>query len=194
MKYMQIKITYPHIEKHRVLHEKMMNLIKSLILLTAVICPIVNIAAGGKAWSIIVLMSLYMVYTMTLSPALIEYNRISQFIKFVGCLCVLLTLIDSLLAPGWSIIAVSVILCCGLSVSGILLFTDLEKQKHNMFPIILLIAIGIIRAIIGVCFYHGGNRIASIIMGIFALVLLILCIIALRSDFVRELRCRFHVR
>lgn len=191
---MQVKITYPHIEKRRVLHEKVVNLIKLMILLAAVICPIVNIAAGGKAWSIVVLMSLYMVYTMTLSPALVEYNRISQFIKFVGCVCVLLTLIDSLLAPGWSIITVSVILCCGLSISGILLFTDLEKQKHNMFPIILLIAIGIIRTIIGVCFYNGGNRIASIIMGIFALVLLILCITALKNDFVRELQRRFHVR
>ena len=118
----------------------------------------------------------------------------SQFIKFVGCLCVLLTLIDSLLSPGWSIITVSVILCCGLSISGILLFTDLEKQKHNMFPMLLLIVIVIIRTIIGVCIYRGANRIVSIIMGMFALILIVLCVIALGGDFIRELRCRFHIR
>ncbi len=191
---MKIRITYPHIEKHIKRHKKVLNIIRLLILLAAIICPSVNIAAGGKAWSIVVLMSLYMVYTMALSTDLVEYNRMSQFIKFVGCLCVLLTLIDSLLSPGWSIITVSVILCCGLSISGILLFTDLEKQKHNMFPMLLLIVIVIIRTIIGVCIYRGANRIVSIIMGMFALILIVLCVIALGGDFIRELRCRFHIR
>lgn len=191
---MKISITYPHIEKHIKRHKKVLNVIKLLMLLAAIICPSVNVAVGGEAWSIIVLMSLYMVYTMTLSTDLVEYNRMSQFIKFVGCLCVLLTLIDSLLSPGWSIVAVSVILCCGLSISGILLFTDLEKQKHNLFPVLLLIVIAIIRTILGVFFYSGENRIASIVVGMFVLTLTVLCVIALGSDFVRELRCRFHVR
>ena len=43
---MKIRITYPHIEKHIKRHKKVLNIIRLLILLAAIICPSVNIAAG----------------------------------------------------------------------------------------------------------------------------------------------------
>ena len=44
---MKISITYPHIEKHIKRHKKVLNVIKLLMLLAAIICPSVNVAVGG---------------------------------------------------------------------------------------------------------------------------------------------------
>lgn len=46
---MKISITYPHIEKHIKRHKKVLNVIKLLMLLAAIICPSVNVAVGGES-------------------------------------------------------------------------------------------------------------------------------------------------
>ena len=191
---MKIEITYPPIPKRASRRKKNLPAVKFLMMMSAFACLAINLEIGGKAWSLVVVMSLYMIWTLVLSPDLVEYNRISQFIKFVACLCVLLTLIDVFLSPGWAVIAVPVIFCCGLSISGILFLTDLEKQKQNMLPMLLLIAAAIIGTIAGLCVCSGEGRVAFVVMGVFACSLLFLCVITLGHDFMRELRCRFHTQ
>lgn len=63
VKNMEVKITYPHIEKQG-LWLKILHILKFLFFSAALICPVVNIIIGGKAWSIIVLMILYMVHVL----------------------------------------------------------------------------------------------------------------------------------
>ena len=189
---MKIKITYPSVEKRKLKYQKLLSIMRWLFLFAAVICPIVNIVTDGKAWSIIVLMSLYMVWTLVLSPDLVEYNRISQFIKLITCSCVLLTLIDRFLAPGWAIEVVPIVCFAGLVISGMMFFTDIERQKQNMLPMLLLIVFAIVGSIIGLCLWHEESRWALAVMGGSALILLAACIVTLGNDFVRELRRRFH--
>lgn len=191
---MEIKITYPYIEKNSLIRRRLLEAIEWLVLLAAFVCPIINIAVGGKVWSIIVLMSLYMIHSLILSPDLVEYNRISQFIKFLICLCILLVLIDVFLYPGWAAFATSVICCCGLIVSGTLFFTDFQRQKKNMFPILLFVIFSMIRATVGICLSVGENRASFIFMEVLSLVLLLVFAITLRNDFIRDLHCRFHIR
>ena len=75
---MNIKITYPQVSKKKQTLRNIINILKILSIIAVIACPIVNIATGGKAWSLVVLMSIYMVWTLVLSPDLVEYNRISQ--------------------------------------------------------------------------------------------------------------------
>lgn len=186
---MDIKITYPPIEKRVLKRKKALTIIKWLILFAAVICLFVNIETGGRAWSLIVLVSLYMIWTLILFRSMVEYNRISQFIKFVLCLGVLLMAIDTALFP-----VIPIIFGSGLIISGILFFTDLEKQKKNMFPMLLLIIVTAIVAIIACCLCSGLVRTAFLVMGYCSAILLVICIVTLKSDFIRQLRCRFHVK
>lgn len=191
---MEIKITYPHIEKGRLIGKHILTFVKWIFLLAAFICPIVNIAVGGKAWSVIVLMCLYMVHTLILSPDLVEYNRISQVIKFVFLLCTLLILIEFLLIPGWAGFATTVITCCGLIFSGILFFTDFNRQKKNMFPLFWLIGISLIRASVGILLSSGEEWASFMLMEVLSILLFLLFLAILKKDLMRELRCRFHTR
>ena len=124
---MKIEVTYPAVPRRRLRRRRLKSAAGWILLLAAYICPVMNIVTGGKAWSVIVLISLYMVWTLLLSTDLVEYNRISQFTKVLVCSCALLTAIDVFISSGWAIEVVPIVCYAGLIVSGILFFTDFEK-------------------------------------------------------------------
>lgn len=191
---MKLDITYPAVERRRLQRKKFLHIVRWPVLFAALICPVVNLVTGGAAWSIIVLMALYMLWTLVLSPDLVEYNRISQFIKTIVCTCILLTLIDVFLAPGWAIEVVPIVCFTGLAVAGILFFTDLERQKQNMLPMLLLILFAIAGSVIGLSLWHEESRWALAVMDVFAVCLLFACMVSLGSEFLRELKRRFHTK
>ena len=191
---MRVEITYPPVEKRRERRRRVLDWTKRALLLSAYGCLAVNLAVGGRAWSIVAVLSLYMVWTLLLSPSLVEYNRISQFIKWMACACILLAAIDLLLSPGWAVTVVPLVCFGALVVSGVLFFTDLERQKQNMLPMLLLIALAVVGAVVGLCVRRGANNWAFLLMGGTGLVLLAACGVTLGRDFLRELRKRFHVK
>ncbi len=191
---MNVKITYPTVEKRRLQRNKFLKILRWPYLAAAIACPIVNYYTGGKAWSIIALMGMYMVWKLVLSPDLVEYNRLSQTIKLFLSSCVLLALIDYFLVPGWAILVVPIVGFGGLAVAGTLLFSDLERQKQNFLPLLFMIILAMIGSVIGLSLWHEASRWALIVMGCSAVALLIACCITMGTDFIRELKRRFHVK
>lgn len=189
---MKIKITYPKVAKCKLERKKLIAITKWPIIIAIVTCPIVNIAVGGKAWSLVVLWSIYMLWTLVISPDLVEYNRISQFVKLITLTSILLTIIDLCLAPGWAIEVVSILNFSALFVAGILFFTDLERQKQNMMPLLFIIFYSIVTAVIGLSLYHEEDNWALAVMGGVALLLLISMMIVLKGPFINEFKKRFH--
>ncbi len=191
---MKVKITYPAIAKRKLQRKKLLNILRWPFLGAAVTCPIVNLAIGGKAWSVIVLMGLYMVWRLVFAVDLVEYNRISQFTKLVLSSCVMLALIDYFLASGWAILVIPIVCFGGLVVAGTLFFTDFRRQKQNMMPMLTLIFLAMVGSSLGLSLWHGRGRWAMIVMGGLALALLIACIASTGRDFLRELKRRFHTK
>lgn len=191
---MKFKITYPPIEKRKLQRRHLLRIIRWPVLFAVVMSPVVNYIIGGKAWSLIVLMSIYMAWSLVLSPDLVEYNRISQSIKLISFSCSLMAMIDFFLAPGWAIDVVPIVCFGGIVITGVLFFTDIDRQKQNMLPMLFLIVVAILGSIAGSCIWHEKVRWPLAIMGATAGLLLIACIITLRGEFLRELKRRFHVK
>ena len=192
---MKIKNTYPPAPKRTLKRRKFLKIVRWPFLGIAYACPIVNLFVGGKAWSLIVLMCLYMIWTLILSPDLVEYNRLSQVVKSLAYCILLLGMIDIFLAPGgWALDVIPIVCFSGLILSGVLFFTDMERQKQNMHPMLMLIFLAIIGAVVGLCVWHENIRWAIVVMGALALALLIACIITLGPEFLRELKRRFHTK
>jgi hypothetical protein len=190
----KINVTYPHPPKVVLFHQKMISTFAYLFLLTAYVCPIINILVGGKAWSIIVLWSCYLVWSCFISPDLVEYNRISQFVKLISEVCILLVLIELLLAHGWAIKVLPIVFFSSLIFTGILFFSDLERQKQNMLPMLLFTFVSLICSIIGLAVWHSKDDWAFIVMAAVSFFLLVLCGFVLRSEFFREIHKRFHIK
>ena len=191
---MKIKITYPKVSPKIIKHQRLINFMKWPLLIAVVICPIINLITGGKAWSLVVLMSIYMVWDLVISRDLVEYNRISQFVKLITLTSLLLITIDIFLAPGWALEAVPILIFSGLIVTSVLFFTDIERQKQNIFPFLFLILLSIFSSVIGLSFYHEKDSWPLTVMGIVALFLLITLSITLKENIINELKKGFSVK
>lgn len=191
---MKIKITYPKVSPKIIKHQRLINFMKWPLLIAVVICPIINLITGGKAWSLVVLMSIYMAWNLVISRDLVEYNRISQFVKLITLTSLLLITIDVFLAPGWALEAVPILIFSGLIVTSVLFFTDIEKQNQNIFPFLFLILLSIFSSIIGLSFYHEKDSWPLTVMGIVALFLLITLSITLKENIINELKKGFSVK
>ena len=191
---MKIKITYPKVSPKIIKHQRLINFMKWPLLIAVVICPIINLITGGKAWSLVVLMSIYMAWDLVISRDLVEYNRISQFVKLITLTSLLLITIDVFLAPGWALEAVPILIFSGLIVTSVLFFTDIERQKQNIFPFLFLILLSIFSSIIGLSFYHEKDSWPLTVMGTVALFLLITLSITLKENIINELKKGFSVK
>jgi hypothetical protein len=197
---MNINITYPELSKKRATREKLIRILRLPFVLSAFACPIVNIAVGGPAWSVVSLFGLYMIWNLAVAIDLIEYNRTSQFIKFITYSIIMLILIDTLLTPDspWGTIVIPIVTFSGLVVAAVLFFTDFERQRHNLMPLLiidiicLLSAAGMIRYIV-----KSAVNMALwpyIVMGSVSLALLISLAFTLKGGFIAELKRRFHAK
>lgn len=191
---MKIKITYPKVSPKIIKHQRLINFMKWPLLIAVVICPIINLITGGKAWSLVVLMSIYMAWNLVISRDLVEYNRISQFVKLITLTSLLLITIDVFLAPGWALEAVPILIFSGLIVTSVLFFTDIERQKQNIFPFLFLILLSIFSSVIGLSFYHEKDSWPLTVMGAVALFLLITLSITLKENIINELKKGFSVK
>ena len=196
---MEIKITYPERSdkgfRKQFQRHKVISWAKWPFLFAGYICPILNIAIGGPAWSVIVVWSLWIVWSFTFSPDLVEVNRISLFVKSITNASILLILIDVFLAAGWALEVVPIVGFSGLAVAGALLFTDIDRQKQNMMPIITLIFISLISSVMGhIIWRDEEEKWALAVMGAFAFALLAAGIAVLGYDFIREIKRRFHTK
>ena len=96
---MKIERTYPLPSKPHFQHQQVIRWAKWPFLAAAYLCPILNLALGGKPWSLVVLWSLWIAWSSLVSPDMVAYNRISQLAKLLFQSCVLLILIDLCLGP-----------------------------------------------------------------------------------------------
>ena len=188
---MDIEMIYPVIKKSLFSAEKMRKICSRIFLLAAYFCPIINFCVGGKAWSVIVLWSLWFVWTTFLTRPLIENNLISQTVRFFLNICVLFILIEVFLSSGWAAFVIPIFCFSVIVLLGVIFFMNTAKQKQNMMPMLWviggsLVAIG--SAFLGLLSMNWP----TIVLGSTAFALLIASIAVLRHQFFLELKKRFH--
>ena len=191
---MKVNIVYPPRTKKALHRSRLLRMLRWPFLLSAYLCPILNLYFGGKAWSMVVLWALWMIWTLLLSPDLVEYNRISQTIKGIEYSCVLMILIDVFLSPGWAVDVVFIVCFSTLILTAVLFFTDINRQKQNMLPMLLFIAVSIAASITGLTLWKGKNLWPAMLAGVLALGLALACYSVLGRDFLMEFKKRFHTR
>ena len=192
---MNIKITYPEVSKKVFQRKKYLHIVKWPLLILAFSCVVVNIVTGGPTWWPVALMGLYMLWTLVLNTDLVEYNRISQFIKATFYSCILVFLIDKFLDNGgWGLDVISIVSFGSIVIAATLFYTDFNRQKQNMLPIFILILIALIWSTVGLFTALELQSWPLIVLGSLAILFFISIIVTLRGDFIREINCRFHIK
>lgn len=191
---MHVKQTYPSIKKGSKNRRRMLIVLRWPFLLAAAASLIVNLAVAGPLWGVIAVLVLYIVWRLILSPDLVEYNRMSQSIKIVVWTSILLAFIDLLLAHGFALFVIPIVCFSGLVVSIVLFFTDLQKQKHNMLPLILFEIASMIGSGIVLCLWESPNNWPYIVLLPLSAFCLLAMVVVLGQDFKIELKRRFHIK
>lgn len=191
---MKAELIYPPQSKMPFSRGRLLRILRWPFGGAALSCIVVNLAVGGHAWSVVVMMSLYAVWTLMLSPDLVEYNRTSQSIKALMYLCILLVLIDVLLSPGWAMHVVPIVCFGGLIVAAVLFFSDLRRQKQNIQPMMQFSALCLIASAIGLVIPSAAPHWALIVLCAVSGALLTACVFVLGTGIFREIHKRFHTR
>ena len=191
---MIVNITYPSKKSKNISRRRLLQILRWPFIGAALACIIVNICVGGKAWSAIAVVALFGIWKQIFAVDLVEYNRISQLIKSIMYIVIILALIDLLIVSIWAIGVLAIIGYSGLILSGILFLTDLKKQKQNMLPMFFYIVVALIASVVGFVYADQSNLWTVIVLAAVSFVLLFVCIVVLRKEFVNELKKGFKVK
>lgn len=191
---MKVNITYPSKKSKNISRRRLLQILRWPFIGAALVCIIVNICVGGKAWSAIAVVALFGIWKQIFAVDLVEYNRISQLIKSIMYIVIILALIDLLIVSIWAIGVLAIIGYSGLILSGILFLTDLKKQKQNMLPMFFYIVVALIASVVGFVYADQSNLWTVIVLAALSFVLLFVCIVVLRKEFVNELKKGFKVK
>ena len=190
---MKVKIVYPEFQKRSYVFNRLQGILTIVFAVAAVVCLTVNLAVGGRLWSLVVLWSLWGVWKMVISYDLVEFNIISQTVKTLFYVVVLLFLIDHFLAPGWAAFVIPIVCFATQIFLIIIYFIDVRKQTRNSLPMFWLALVSLI-AIMAVWFFLNGINWPMIVVGSLSVVMVLIAFFAYRHEFAHELRKWFHTR
>jgi hypothetical protein len=191
---MNVKNTYPSVKNNYNNRRKAVLILRWPFILLAIASVVVNLCVGGPCWCIVADFSLYVVWKLFVSPDLIEYNRISQSVKALWYVCILLALIDIFLANGFALFVIPIVSFGGLAVCIVLFFSNVKRQVHNMLPLVNFIFVSIVGSGIALYFNHSSGDWPFIVLLGLSIIFLFALIIVLKEDFKREFQKRFHIK
>lgn len=192
---MEIKITYPPKKRAHKFWSVFCFIFDICFLITIITCPIVNILVGGKAWSVVAIFSVYIIWSSFISPSLYELNRTYQSIKLFLNILILLIGIDLLLTDGgWGLTVIPIFAFGGLIVCTALFFSDFNKQKHNALPYVLITILAIAAGLVGILNELVTTKWMFIVLASLGLISFIVSIVFLRKTVFQDLKKQLNTK
>ncbi len=191
---MNIRKTYPPAPKKKIRRAEIIKAARWPFLLAALCCVFLDFLSGHLDWSLIVAAALYAVWTVIVSPDLVEVNVISIMIKTAAWACVILFAVAKAAAweGAWDV--VSIICSSAMIVAFVLFLSDFSDQRHNTFPMMVLCIVTLSFSIPSFIGRVGAGRWFYGVSGIIAAAVLTVSLIILGGSFFRELGKRLHTK
>ena len=192
---MEIKVTYPPRKRRRKFWKVFSFIFNILFVLAIIVLPLMNIWAGGKAWSVVAIFGIYMVWSTFISPSLYELNRTYQTIKQVLNVIIMLILIDLLLTDGgWGLTVIPIVSFGGLILCTIMFFSDFNRQKHNAVPFVLITISAIVAGIVGMFNDAVETKWMFVVLAALGVTVFVISFIFLRKTVFRDLRKQLNTK
>ena len=191
---MDVKITYPIGKPKSHFWSVFRKIVSLLFLISAPICILVNVFYGTTQWSIIVVLAEYFIWASFLSPSPYNLNRISQFIKLLISILILLIAVEVFIRGGWGLFVIPIVCWGGLIVIGVLFLSDFRRQKHQSIPFLLFIFVCLIFGITGIFASFAEVKWVYIVLASVALAWLIVCIVLLNKTIWEDLKKKINTK
>ena len=187
---MQIRTVYPTLTRYRRVFIKIRHICKIIFIVLGLASVIVNLAVGGKPWSLVAVWGLIMTWALIFDRTPFEYNWISVIASLLFYVVVLLALIDyCLTSKGWALFVIPIVVFSTLIVSAVLFFIDIRHSMRSSMPVFWLMFFSLMAALVYFLIL-GDFSWPVIVMGSIAGGLLLICIF-FNKAFITELKKRF---
>ena len=134
---MIIENDYPKIKKKVSKYLLVRNIILIVFALSFIISLIVNLAIGGKLWSIYVLFAELIFYFAFLNKPLIDNALIKRVSILLGIIIAYLYIIDKINNTDWSYIVIDILAFSLLIIQLVFFFIDYEYHKNKIIILFL---------------------------------------------------------
>ena len=118
----------------------MRNIVRIVFLTAAFVCVLLNVILKGKAWSLIVLWSLFSIWQLIFSLKLVEYSIFSHITYIFIDTIVLLWLIDRFLAPGWASTVIPIVFFAAMLTMFIIYFVTYDRKHRHLASMLVMFA------------------------------------------------------
>ena len=189
---MNLNVVYPAKSIRRDLRRIAIYWAKYPFVLGAIASLVVNLLIGGPLWSAIVIWGLWLIWQFFFIPTLVEHNRTSIAVK-TSINVTILIIIIYLIYPAWPGVEVAALVVGGgLIITAFLFFSNVARQKQNVFPLLIFVLISIIFASVAYIFRQEEPLGWAMLVAIsLALAIFLSTAIILKINFIRELKKRF---
>lgn len=167
------------------------QVLRWLMLIAVISCPIVNYYTGKPYWSPVVLWSLFFLWKMFMAPDVLEMNSLGLVFRAGSYSLVLITLIGLLLSPGWIGFVLPIIGFSILILSAVFYLINKRRHRHDAMPLIWEVLVALIVVLI-VYEVTGQLNWPMIVLGGVAAFIAVMGLLAFGKDIWHELVKRFH--
>ena len=187
---MNSKIIYPLPNTQHSFYRYLRYYSRIAFLLAGFVCLLVNYLVKGKAWSIIVVWSLFSAWRLLFSLRLVEFSIYSHAIKATFYVVVLLILIDALLYHGWAQTVIPIVLFGFFFVMFVLYFAIYSRKQRHLVSIMMLGMLNLVMIPYSIHSWPIENWLAFA-FELSSIVLFIIMVITNWKDIKYEIKARF---
>jgi hypothetical protein len=188
-----IRIEYSDKKKSSLFMFWFKRLLKWIMALGIVTCPIVNHLTGGPLWSVVADVAMVFFWIEVLSPDVLENNMLRQVFRLGSFAIIETTLIGIFLSPGWLGFVLPIIGFGILLISVILFVINLDKHRNCIMPLILETLIALVAFIVMVNITEQLNW-PMITLGAVSSFVAFTGLVIFHKDIWVELRKRLHIK
>lgn len=188
-----IRIEYSDKKKSSLFMFWFKRLLKWIMTLGIVTCPIVNHLTGGPLWSVVADVAMVFFWIEVLSPDVLENNMLRQVFRLGSFAIIETTLIGIFLSPGWLGFVLPIIGFGILLISVLLFVINLDKHRNCIMPLILETLIALVAFIVMVNITEQLNW-PMITLGAVSSFVAFTGLVIFHKDIWVELRKRLHIK
>lgn len=188
-----IRIDYPEKKKSSLFMFRFKRLLKWMIALGIITCPIVNSLTGGPLWSVVADVAMVFFWIEVLSPDVLENNLLRQVFRLGSFAIIETTLIGIFLSPGWLGFVLPIIGFSILLISVFLFVIDLDKHRNCIMPLIVETLIALVAFLVMFNITEQLNW-PMITLGAVSSFVAFTGLVIFHKDIWAELGKRFHIK
>ncbi len=188
----KVLITYPPNTAASFWRRNGLALWRSLFLLAAYVCLIVDILTPGVPWSLIVIGGLMVAWVLFFYRPQVENTLIKKLCDSAIAVCLYLFLLDSVVGGGWSGFVVPIVFFGELIFIGGWVLFFFRRRKRDFLPLFELILTGLVATLLALVGLSTLNW-PMIVVGGVSLGLLVLSMILYWKPLGIEMRKKFHM-